>query len=96
MESNDLIGVTIQEKNEFQKDDCLFPQPGCLGKSTLEAVSGNAFIRCCENPECINFAMAFAFSITNHMDLNKVLKLKKQKDRKAKLDKIYKDRTKIK
>lgn len=52
--------VTFQKKSSFQKPDCLPNKPGCLGDSTLEAVCGNALIRCCEKEECKDEARRMA------------------------------------
>jgi len=48
--------VIFRQKSSFQRDDCLF----CSRESTLEAVCGNALIRCCDSEECKQLAVARA------------------------------------
>ncbi|MFH1367241.1 MAG: hypothetical protein ABIH38_04650 [Patescibacteria group bacterium] len=48
--------VTFRKKTSWQKDDCLF----CTDPSTLEAVFGNAMIRCCEKKACKKMAAGLA------------------------------------
>jgi hypothetical protein len=48
--------VIFQPKSDFQKDDCLF----CSNRSTIEAVYGTAYIRCCEDDKCKKKAIDWA------------------------------------
>lgn len=57
MPIDDLDDVVIQEKSEWQEDNCLF----CPGEATKEATYRNSFIRCCEKEKCQNKAKKMAF-----------------------------------
>ncbi len=48
--------VTFRPKSSWQKPDCLF----CSREATLEAVSGDALIRCCDSEECGRRAASLA------------------------------------
>lgn len=53
--------VALRPKSAWQKDDCINAQGlGCCGESTQEAVCGNAMIRCCTNPACVEYAKKLA------------------------------------
>jgi hypothetical protein len=45
---NLLDGITVRDKSEWQKDNCLF----CENPATKEAVYDVSTIRCCDNSEC--------------------------------------------
>lgn len=47
---SDKTTVTFQRKSKWQKQDCI--NCNCLNESTLEAVTGNALVRCCEKECC--------------------------------------------
>jgi len=58
-----MYGVAFQKKSDWQKDNCInSPSFGgtCRRKSTMEAVNGNSFIRCCSSPACKRFAALLA------------------------------------
>lgn len=46
--------VIFREKSSWQKEDCInqSPEYACPNESTLEAVYGNATVRCCSNEKC--------------------------------------------
>jgi len=58
--------VVFQPKSPWQKDDCInrSAEYDCPNKSTIEAVLGNAKIRCCEDEKCKARAAKLA-KITN-------------------------------
>ena len=53
--------VTFRPKSEWQKDECLF----CSKPAVVEAVSGHAFIRSCNDASCKDQAEAVALA-TGH------------------------------
>lgn len=53
--------VYFQKKSSWQKDNCI--NAGCQNESVLEAVCGNAFVRCCENEKCKARAAELAQSL---------------------------------
>ena len=46
--------VVFQPKSSWQKDDCInrSAEHDCPNESTIEAVFGNAIVRCCEDEKC--------------------------------------------
>ncbi len=52
--------VTFQNKAVWQKRDCINPE--CNRESVMEAVLGDARIRCCEMPKCREFAIKLALA----------------------------------
>jgi len=61
-----IYGVMFQKKSEFQKDDCISNAYGgnCKRESTMEAVEGNAIVRCCTSPACKKLAAMIAMQPT--------------------------------
>ncbi|EKD63975.1 MAG: hypothetical protein ACD_51C00115G0002 [uncultured bacterium] len=58
--------VIFRAKSDFQKTDCI--RHGCTEISTLEAVFGNAMIRCCEQDEYKKIAAEQAITYGKLMD----------------------------
>jgi len=54
--------VIFQPKSLWQKYDCInrSAKYDCQNQSVLEAVCGNARVRCCENPKCKKVATELA------------------------------------
>jgi len=50
--------VTFRAKSSWQKDNCI--DQNCPNESVLEAVCGNALVRCCENEKCQAMAARLA------------------------------------
>jgi len=57
-----MFGVEFQVKSGFQKDNCISQALGgnCRKKSTMEAVNGDHFIRCCSSTACKKLAAKIA------------------------------------
>lgn len=51
-----MAEVKFRPKSSWQKDNCLF----CQRKATLEAVYGDALIRCCADERCKQHAAELA------------------------------------
>lgn len=47
--------VTFRPKSGWQKEDCInnSAEHTCPNESTLEAVCGDAIVRCCTNKDCM-------------------------------------------
>ena len=58
-----IFGVLFREKSSWQKDNCITHSVGvkdCRRKSTMEAVQGNCYIRCCNCLACKKLAAKLA------------------------------------
>jgi hypothetical protein len=60
--------VQFQPKSSWQKNDCInnSAQHSCNNPATLEAVLGDARVRCCIKKECKNRAAEIARIINNN------------------------------